>query len=425
MNWSDTERGTREGISRRRLLATVGAAGTVSLAGCGLTGGGSDEDGDGNSGPVQVGVAVPQDGSQINEGEHLVDGYRLAATHINSGSGATTVEPWGDIGEGVVGREIELTIEDTSSTTDGAQQSAELLLNQDVDMITGGGSPGEGVGLQQTVGGEDVVYMGGYTPLGSLWDQYCSENVFNEMYTPAKTAAALRAYLTSEIGAETDVTFAQLFPDNEFGDGLSTQVRTTLEGIGRSWSHNRSIETSQNIRSFTGPLEEILATGADLIVLNYTGRTAASALAELQAQAPDIDVVVPILDGVAAREAEDALAGVVGTTPWHTQLDSEFSGAFFSSWGDVETNIDAPSDIAYIAYVQLCQYAAAAERAGSVEPDAVRSELEGYSYAFGSRTHELRACDDGVRRDVPVVTGLSTEQQSAGLYVQGEQIVTT
>lgn len=424
MNGSNTGLGDTERLSRRKVLGTVGAAGAVALAGCGIIGGGSSsDDGDGDGDTVHVGVSIPQDGSRINEGEHLEDGYRLAAAHINDGAGATTVAPWGDIDEGVVDREIELTIEDTGSTSDGAQQSAERLLNQDVHVITGGGSPREGIGLQQAVGGEDVVYMGAYTPLGSLWDQYCSENVFNEMYTPRKAARALREFLVSEIGEDEDVTFAQLHPDNEFGTDLSTQVRTELQSISRTWSHNRAIDTSQNVRSFEGPVEDILATGPDLVVLNYTGRAAASALSELREQNGDVDVVVPIMDGITARNAGGALEGAIGTAPWHSQIVNDFSEAFFSSWGDVDTNNSQASDIAYLAYVQLCQYAAAAERADSVEPDAVRGELEGHSYSFGDRTHELRACDESVRRDVPIVRGLSGDQQSPGLYFQGEGFV--
>jgi branched-chain amino acid transport system substrate-binding protein len=425
MKGSNTGQEAADGVSRRAVLATAGTAGAVSLAGCGILGGGSDGNGGEDDDAVTVGVSIPQDGIQINTGEFLEDGYRLAAEHINNGAGATTVEPWGDIGEGVLGQELQLEFEDTSSTSDGARQSAQVLLEDGVDAITGGGSAREGIGLQQTVEGEDVVYLGGYTPLGALWSQYCSDNVFNEVYTPGMAATALREYLTDEFGTDADITVGQLLPDNEFGDELSQQVRTELLSIGRSWSHNRAIETSQNIRSFEGPVSDILATGANLIVLNYTGRTAASALAELRAQDPSVDVVVPIIDGVAARNAGDALEDVIGTTPWHAQLTDDFSRAFFNSWGDIDTNKPQPSDIAFVAYVQLCQYVAAAERAGSVEPDAVRAELEGYSYSFGDRTHELRACDESVRRDVPVVTGLPGDQQSAGLYLQGERIVTT
>lgn len=426
MNGSDRGRESSERLSRRKLLGTVGVAGAVSVAGCGLLGGGSEGEGNGNGDDsVVVGVSIPRDGSQINEGEHLEDGYQVAAAHINDGGGATTVAPWGDIEEGVLGRDLELQFEDTSSTRDGARQSAQHHLEAGVDAITGGGSGAEGIGLQQAVGGESVVYLGGFTPLGSLWDQYCSENVFNEMYTPRRAAVALRQFLTDDIGESEDVTFAQLYPDNEFGSALEIQMRTELQSISRTWSHNRSIETSQNIRSFEGPLEEVLATGANLVVLNYTGRAAASAVSALRAQDESVRAVMPIVNGVTARNAGGALDGVVGTTAWHSQLSDEFSQAFFNSWGDVETNNGQPSDLSFLAYVQLCQYVAAAERAGSVDPGAVRGELEGHTYSFGSRSHELRACDDSVSKAVPVVTGLSAEQQSPGLYFQGEDIVST
>lgn len=245
------------------------------------------------------------------------------------------------------------------------------------------------------------------------------------MYTPPKTACALREFLVREFGRNADVTFAQVSPDNEFGDELSIQVRTELQFISRQWAHNRSIDTAQNVRCFQGPLEEILATGADLIVLNYTGRPAARALTELREQNTDVDVVIPVLDRVTMRNAGDALAGVYGTTLWHPSLDDTFTQTFVDSWSDIETNKPEPSDIAYLAYVQLCQYTAAAERAGSLAPDAVARELDGHSYSFGTRTHRIQTCSDIPSRQIPVVTGLGGDQQTGSQYLQPKGLVET
>lgn len=446
--------------TRRQLLAALGTSSIVPLAGC-SDGGDEDADSDdssmgqrgednngnesvesenGNSGDngdtqnndegededndendtqdtVTVGVSIPLDGPLV--GKDLEDGYRLAAAHINEGTGATTVSPWNDIDQGILGRELQLEFQNSQFTRSGARQTAEAFLEDGVAAITGGGSAQEGLGHQEAVLGEGTVYMGAFTPLDSLWGpQNCGENIFNEMYTPQEAAIAIRELLADQIDDTTGVTFAQLYSDNNFGNEMESRMQQELQSISNGWLQTRSVATPpyDNIKK---PLERILAVSPDLVVLNFTGGAAGYALRELRQLDNSIDVVVPIIDSAMVLTSR-YLDNVIGTTLWHPQFDDQFSEAFVNSWGEgVQTNRDQPSDLAFLAYVQLCQYVAAVERADSTDNQEVISELDGHNYAFGSRERELRACSSSNSRSIPVVSGVS----GGGRSLQQERLV--
>jgi ABC-type branched-subunit amino acid transport system substrate-binding protein len=417
--------------TRRDVLATLGASGAFALSGClggdddGDEGGGTTPTPDGDT--IRIGVSIPEGGLWSNEGEQLLAGYRLAQQHINEGTGAVTAGPWDALGDGgVLGNELELVVEDTRSRADGAREAAETLAADGVDMLTGGASAAEGVAHQAVADERELVYMGGFTPTGAVGGTSCSRYGFNEIFNPPMVAEAIAPVLAAEVGADADVNFAQLYPDTDVGAELSRTFRSRLEAIGDGWFHQYRDSTREGIQNFTTPVEELLARGPDLVVLNYYGfeadRTIRELLSQLEASeehSPDeVDIVVPILNWVFARTAGSALDGVYGAVHWDSRLEDSFSSRLVDTWSDTESDNEVPPPAAHLAYVQLCQYGAAAERAGSLEPSAVVPELEGYQYDVGHGQETLRECDHQAIRSVPVVRGLPADQQSGGAYYE-------
>jgi ABC-type branched-subunit amino acid transport system substrate-binding protein len=415
--------------TRRDVLATLGASGALALSGC--LGGDDDEGGEATPTPnedtVRIGVSIPEGGLWSNEGEQLLAGYRLATQHINEGTGAVTAGPWDALGDGgVLGNELELVVEDTRSRADGARESAETLADEGVDVLTGGGSAAEGIAHQEVADERELVYMGGFTPTGAVGGTSCSRYGFNEIFTPPMVAEALASVLADEVGTDADVNFAQLYPDTDVGAELSRTFRSRLQDIGDGWFHQYRDSTREGIQNFTTPVEELLARGPDLVVLNYYGfeadRTIRELLTQLEASeehsVEDVEIVVPILNWVFARTAGSALAGVYGAVHWDARLEDSFSSRLVETWGDVDADSEVPPPATHLAYVQLCQYAAAAERAGTLEPSGVVPELEGYQYDVGAGQETLRECDHQAMRNVFVARGLPEDQQSAGRYYE-------
>lgn len=420
--WND-RRETSNSPSRRDLLGTLGAAGAVSIAGCGMFGG---DDGQAESGgeddTVRIGLSIPEEGRWQNEGEQLKDGYLLAVRHINNGTGPMAPEgdyepPLGRIEGGLLDRTVELEVRNSESTASGARSSAQALIGEDIAMFAGGGSPAEGVAHQEVAAETETLYMGGFTPTDAVGGAACSRYGFNEVHNQRMAADALATALTAEFGEDADITFAQLRPDNDFGDGMASAVQSSFAAAG--WSQNVTESTRVGTGSFSGAIGDVLDTGPDLLVLNYTGLAAAIALRDFAAlDESETEVVVPILTDETLKNARSGLTGAFGTVPWTAELDDSFSQQFVESWDSTETELESPSGLAHLAYVQLYQYGAAVERAGTLDTEAVIDELEGTEYDVGLGSAALRACDHQATRSVPVVRGLPEPQQAPGNYVQ-------
>lgn len=420
---------TRESLSRRAVLGALGAGGAVSIAGCGVL---DDDDDETQTDPdagdtVSIGLSLPQDGRWQDEGRHLQNGYLLAAQHINDGTGPLASDgdyepPLGTIEGGILGQTIELEIQNTGSNGSGARESAETLVNEGVSMFTGGGSPEEGLSHQGVASETETVYMNGFAPTNRVGGEDCSGYGFNEMFNARMAGEALATVLEAEIGAGADLTFAQVYPDSEFGNELSGAVQDQFEAIG--WTQNRRDSTRVGAGSYSGVIGDVLDTEPDLIVLDYTGLDAAIALDDLDSllgereAEDDVLTVVPILTWEAISNAQDPLGGVYGTVPWTAELDGPFNERFIESWDDIEAEPAVPPGISQLAYVQLYQYAAAVERAGTFDADVVVAELENHEYDVGLGATELRRCDHQASRPVPVVRGLDEAQQSPGEYTQ-------
>lgn len=432
MTGRDTRTGSEVGFrTRREVLAIVGATGAVGLAGCGNGEDGSDgtaTDGE-EDGAVRIGVAVPQSGAYGNEGEELEAGYLLAIRHINDDSGAIDTAPFEALSGGVLGENIELTIEDTESSGEGARRAAETVITEgDVDVLVGGVSREEAVALQEVAAGEELVYMGGYTPTSAMGGEHCSRYGFNEMHNPPMMANALRNPVAGALGPDNEINFAQMHPDNEIGEEFANAFDRLAE-IGESWFHQDrgNVATRVGAQSYDDAAQTLASVGPDMVILNYYGLDAANALRSAVEQFDDsVEIVVPLMNQVFARNAGSAIEGILGTTHWVPAVGGSFSDTLVDSWGefaDENSSREAlPSATAHVAYVQLAQWAAAAERAGNVASDDVIGELEDHSYDVGLGTSTLRSCDHQAQRDVPVVRGLSQSQQSEGNYYELEEV---
>jgi ABC-type branched-subunit amino acid transport system substrate-binding protein len=272
--------------------------------------------------------------------------------------------------------------------------------------------------------------MGGFTPTNEMGGEACSQYGFNPVQNSRLAADALGSVIPAQI-PEQQRTFGQVYPNNDFGEELLETVEGRLSG-NTDFRENRSFGTQVGAGSYAETLKNVLDTQVSVVVLNYTGLNGAIALQDLADLAAareesNIQAIVPIMTRELLRNAGDALVidgnPVLGTVPWSHNLDDPFTNRFLDSWeqADISTDLsvsEVPSALTHLAYVQLYQYAAAVERAGSTDPSAVSSALEGQEYNVGPGPAEMRACDHQAIQPVPVVRGLPEIQQSPGNYTE-------
>lgn len=427
------------GPTRRDVLAAAGASGLAGLAGC------LPDDGTGGTttptptsnfanlpvegDTVRVGVSVPQTGNYQGEGDQLQAGYELAAQNINEGDGFVENEHFAALsGEGgVLGTEIEIVTGDTNSQAEGAEQSAQNLIdNEGVVMLAGGASSDEAIAHQSVARDRGVIHMIGFAPGNSIGGENCAVTGFQEMFNAMEAAQALRPVLVSEYGG--DATFAQVSPNSDVGSTFETSMRAALTEAG--WTEATAEQTRVGTENYEPEIQTAVEAEPDVLVLNYYGLDGSFALSQAAdiTDGTDIELVVPLYNRPMARNAGGAMGDVLGTIHWESSIREDNSRLFTNAWRAAyaanERRATSPSGLAHLAYSQLFQWAAAVERAGSFSPPDVVQDLEGYTYDIGMGSEELRQCDHTARRPVPIVRGLSADQRYFGKYYEIEQIIT-
>jgi branched-chain amino acid transport system substrate-binding protein len=111
----------------RRSLVVAGAAAALALAGCGsgVTGGGGGETTGTSSEPIKLGMLTPLSGSEAAFGPYMQNGAQLAINEINAAGG-------------VLGRQLELVVEDDACDPTTAVAGANKLVTQGIVASVGG-----------------------------------------------------------------------------------------------------------------------------------------------------------------------------------------------------------------------------------------------------------------------------------------------
>ncbi|MFB6123721.1 MAG: substrate-binding protein [Haloferacaceae archaeon] len=439
-----------EPVERRDVLKAAGAAGAAGLAGLagcsggggggggdsggggGGGGGGGDSGGSGGSGggsgggggtdypdlgnfPVEgsevtYGFNVPQSGSYSQEGADELRGYNLAKKHLNNGGG--WVDDMSDLsGDGVLGKTVASVEGDTATDPDSARQSAQRMINRDnAIMVSGGSSSAVAIAVQKLCQDEKVMFMACLTHSNDTTGPSCVRYSFREMFNAYMTGQALAPVLAEEYGE--DLNFYQLYADYSWGQTQQASMQKFFTEVG-NWSQIKSVPTPLGTSDYSSYLSDVPRDETDVLVLNHYGLDAANSLPQAinQGLKEDMEIVVPLYNRLMAQAASDYIEGIFGTAEWSWQLQNgpsqKFTQAFRDEYGKV------PSYAARLAYFQTLQYSAAAERAGTFYPPEVIKQMENYDYSGGGLGEEtLRKCDHQAQRDVLVVQGLPTSEQT-------------
>ncbi|MFC6724087.1 substrate-binding protein [Halobium palmae] len=440
--------------SRRDVLKKTGAAGAVGIAGlAGCTGGG-DGSGDGSNGgeggsggngsggngsggsgggssedypsignfppegdTVTLGFNVPQSGPYASEGEDELRAYKLAVEHLNNGGGWVDSQ-FDDLnGDGLLGMEVDFVSGDTATDADTARQSAQRMIQRDnVQMISGGSSSAVAIAVQELCQSEKVMFMCCLTHSNDTTGKNCVRYSFREMFNAYMTGQALAPVVKEEYGEGLE--FYQLYADYSWGQTQQESMNKFLsEDAG--WSQVESVPTPLGTSDYSSFLSEAANSGADVIVLNHYGLDGANSLSQAVDMGidEDMELLVPLYNRPMAEAAGGAIGGVFGTVAWDSQIDNQPSKEFNQVFNEQYER--TPSGPAQLAYAQTLQYAAAAERAGTLYPPEVIKQLEGLEYEnIGMGQELMRKCDHQAQRDVPVVRGLPGNEQEQGQYFE-------
>jgi len=352
--------------------------------------------------PIELGAIYILSGAASTYGEFAQDGADLAVERINDNGG-------------VLGRELEITYEDSQIEADSAISAMRKLVYQDgVDLLMGLDSSGVATGVVPVVPEVQTPFVITHaaTPdvtgkLCNAWTYRVSVNINQNL-----RGAAIRA---AETGARTWTTVG---PDYAFGHQSWEFFQQYLseENADAEFSDQPSFPAF-GTEDFTPFINTVMDQDPDGVFVSLWGGD----LVNFVRQAHDLgffeqDFEVVLSLG-AATEVLDALGeqmppGVhVGTRYWFDAPDNAENDAFVEAFKQRYGKM--PSYNAQNAYAAVHAYKAAIEKAGSVDKAAVRDALSGLS--FDAPIGEIHLRDGDHQGVVGPVYGTVADEMAGGI----------
>lgn len=343
---------------RTRLLQFAAAASLViATAGCsgGLGGGGGDDDSD--AGPIKFGMLAPFSGSESAFGEYMENGAQLAVNEINADGG-------------VLGRDLELVVEDDACDATTAVAGANKLVTDGITASVGGYCSGATL---PTLPIFDEAGIPMVIPAANSNELVAQQlpGVFLINGTGTQQAQAAVTY-SERIGAQT---VAAIDDATAYSADLAASFVEQATDAGLDVAFEATITPGEN--DYSAVATQLANEQPDLAY--WTGYYQEGGLIARQAKDAGFDGVFLVGDGsVDAKFAEIAGEGytdnVVGT---FTQTPDMIEGA--DQWIADYTELAgaAPGPYSTQSYDAVRVMAQAIEDAGSTDFDDIVAGLEG------------------------------------------------
>lgn len=348
-----------------RIAASVAAA--ALAAGCANTGDAGQQDSAEETGPIKIGVIVPQSGSAGPNGKHVLAGIETQAELINSEGG-------------VNGRELEVVSKDDQSTPATGVSAATDLAGQGVEVVMGGWNSPVTLALQPILVRNDILNITTIPQasniIGGTDDAAVRMNAGNAVggYVAAK-------FFADEVGAKR---IALLLENDAYGKDAGKFLKKNLaDGV--------EIATDQFFEytdtDFRVALSSLAASKPDAVFSANAAESSGQPALMKQLSQADLDipyfagtgtVTQTVIDvaGAGANGAYSADLYFPEAEPW---ASSEKNQAFIESFGE-KTSGDLPDKFAALGAQSVDVWAKAVEKAGTTDRTAVADVIHGGSF---------------------------------------------
>jgi len=353
-------------LAKLKPLALAATCVAVSLAGSAV-GATADDD------TITLGAAVSVTGKYSTNGKNTMDGYDLAVEKINEAGGVE-----------VGGKSYKLDIiyyDDESTPARGAQLAERLIQQDGVKFLLGPYSSGLTKAIAPVTEKYGIPMVEGNGASRSLFSQGY-KYLFAVLSTSEQYLASAIALAAERAEAEgrkpEDLTVAIAVENDPFSQDVRAGVVEDAESYGMKVVIDDKLPKELNDMSAT--LTKVKALSPDVLVVSGHAKGAATAVK----QVAEMKVDVPILAlthcdsadviGKFGADAEYTLCA----TQWASTMS--YSDDLFGTAGDYAKLFEekfgyAPPYQAAESSAAVMTFVDAFERAGSLEPDAVRDAL--------------------------------------------------
>ena len=315
-----------------------------------------DADVDAVEGPIRIGATMSETGAYATQGIPARDGYLLCAEDVNAAGG-------------LFGREVEFVIHDDRSDTETAKARYEqLITEQIVDAVMGPYGSTLTEAVAPVTERHRMVQISPLAATTSIWEQ--GREYLFMVLPPAELFLAGLIDLADERELTRVAVIAedQLFPRAAAAGAVDLAEERGMTVVFHETYSSGTEDFSELIESIEDGQVEVLAMAA----------SALDNFIDIVEQMKAMNVNVKMF-GTSGAVSEFQLAlgedaeYVYGLSAWEPGLPNPGSEAFVVAYEEAYGR--APSFHAAGAYGSCQLFIEAAERAGSLDQDALRDEL--------------------------------------------------
>ena len=344
-------------------------------------GGGSTAEDNGTGDTIKIGAVLPLTGANASIGEDQERGVQLAVDEINANGG-------------VMDKDIEVVVEDSAGTPEGAIAAARKLVDtEDVPVVMGEYSSGNTLPMAQFLQREGVVHINVGSSSPDLQDvgDYSFGVIGLDDVAGAYTAE--KAY---ELGY-TSAAF--LGPNNPYGQGLLSETEKRFEELGGTIEE--SILYTEGKNDYRNEVQRLASGDPDVLIYTAYGTEAAT----INRQAfefgvsEDIPFFCVYLTLCAADSEPETVEGQQGIEVNYIGPGGEDYQAMYED----EFGEDFVSTFNGYLYDAVQLSALAMEEADSTEADAIRDALPEVDSDYDAVTGAIEFDEQNQRSEQPYI----------------------
>ncbi|HXW42984.1 MAG TPA: ABC transporter substrate-binding protein [Xanthobacteraceae bacterium] len=341
------------GLDRRALLKVGAAAGLAQVAAPFVISARGEA-------PIKIGVANPLTGTYAAPGKNESIGMQLAVDQLNAKNG-------------ILGRQIEMLIEDSTSGDAGAavQKTRKLIERDNVDFLVGNVNSALAQAMAQVSNEKGVLHIvpGGHTDPITGTD--CKWNVFRVCNTTRMEANAVSDLLFKTYGKKWHF----ITPDYAFGHTLYQGCEADLKKLGGTVTGNEL--TPLGTTDFSAYLIKARSANPDVLVVLVQGNDMVNCLKQISQFGIDKQIHVAgtqqELEPVEAMPPEARVGVWMFEWYWKQAAGTPGLDDFIAEIRKRSGKV--PTARTWFGYVTIHAYALACEKAKTIEAKAAAKAL--------------------------------------------------
>jgi branched-chain amino acid transport system substrate-binding protein len=352
--------------------------------------------------PVKIGVLVPLTGIVAQGGLEMKYGIEMAAAEKGT----------------VLGRPIELLVEDTQIKPPVAVSKAEkLVYKDDCKALIGVFSSGVGLALYKNIDKLNVPFVSTHVMSTDFYGLHPLVFRSGQLANDQTAVGNVKGIL-----ARPDLknrTYYVIVHDYSWGHDAGERFIALAKENGIKVYNEKYDKAPIKTKDWSSYISKIKASGVDGVYMAFITNVIpvfAKQAADFGLQANGVKMVSGAAPGPLELEAGgEACYGIFGASDWSWDVNNATSDAWeMAFWKKFNT---IPSDAAVHSYVGAMNLFNAIDKAGSTDAKAIAAALKGISFDGPYGTVRISAKDNCMRNDAVLTETMAAPQNPFGAKV--------